>query len=136
MKKNTIKDLINDFVLKSFTKKTNHNVGIELEFAITNLNGYRTDKVTVNSLMEYLVEEHNCTVVEREHLENKIIKIKNTYGDILSLEGSYNIFEFAMHQHKNIINIKTRFDEIISCIQKFLKKKTSCFNWERNPSFF
>ena len=117
--------IMKKFIAPYLSKKETNYIGIELEYPIIFKDSNINAKALILELFAFLKEKHNFKDEELD-LDGNVASVKNTAGDKISLDYSYNTLEFAMQEDLNLNNIADRFFKIFKLVQQFLKEH-NCF---------
>ncbi len=129
--------LLEKFIYPYLSKNTNY-IGVEIEYPLISLDNQINTKSLIISLFDYLKSQHNFTT-DAVDVDGNAISVKNDFGDKITLEGRYEIIEFALQKDLNINNIAKRFFNYFEVVQAFLQEH-KCFltgigtNLTDNPS--
>lgn len=117
--------IMKKFIAPYLSKKETNYIGVELEYPIIFKDSNINAKALILELFALLKEKHNFKDEELD-LDGNVASVKNTAGDKISLDYSYNTLEFAMQKDLNLNNIADRFFKIFNVVQQFLKEH-NCF---------
>lgn len=106
--------------IEPFAQKSTGNIGTELEFPLLNMSKEPVDTETADGLLFYFLE--NGFTAEETTADGTPAFIRNSFGDYLSFDNSYNNFEFSMNYGDDLWEIANRFYGYFAKAQQYLKK--------------
>ena len=116
--------IIEKFILPYLRKNTNY-IGVELEYPLICLDDQVDTKQLILDLFEQLKTSLEFTD-DAIDVDGNLISVKNSVGDKITLEGRYEIIEFAMQKDLSLNSIAERFFEYFKFVQAFLREH-NCF---------
>ena len=122
--RNAKKRITEKFILPYLRKNTNY-IGVELEYPLICLDNQVNTKQIIWALFEHLKTNLNFDD-DATDVDGNLISVKNTIGDKITLEGRYEIIEFAMQKDLSLNSIAERFFAYFKFVQAFLRKH-NCF---------
>lgn len=105
-------------IIEPYLEKNEEYIGIELEYPLITVNNQVNTKEVVIKLFQYLKEKHGFHDSEIGR-DGCIVQVKNGHGDLIGLEYSYDIIEFAMAKELQLNTIAHRFFEYFYIVQNF-----------------
>ncbi len=116
--------LVEKLILPYLCKNTNY-IGVELEYPLICLDDQVNTKQLILDLFEHLKTSLDFKD-DTTDVDGNLISVKNSIGDKITLEGRYEIIEFAMQKDLSLNSIAKRFFEYFKFVQAFLREH-NCF---------